>query len=203
MYVAELIGILMAVGIAIKAKRLKAMVFTDNQAAPKTIREPKCQSGQDIVSRIIHRLADADPSGICVELQWIPAHRGIRGHELADQLAKEATGRNQARGRRGRFIHQDSDYTALVPDFLMHLKSARLNKGDQGPDHVCTDAKAIKGPITTAYLTTRREVRSSFRCAQGKLGYDSSYSAETYQASQTRHANVGQVTKITDLSKEI
>jgi len=127
-YVAELTGILMAVGIAMRASRPRAIVFTDNQAALKTIREPKRQSGQYIVRRIIHRLADADRNGVCVKLQRIPAHRGIRGYELADQLAKEATGLTQARGRRGRLVQQDSDHSAAMPDFLRHLKSAATRR---------------------------------------------------------------------------
>jgi len=59
-----------------------------------------------------------------VEFHWIPAHQGIEGNELADRLAKEATGWKQVRGRRGRLIEVDSDNTAPKPNYLKNLGSA-------------------------------------------------------------------------------
>lgn len=116
-YAAELVGMLMGIEIAIKSTRGRAAIFTDNQAALKALKNPKRPSGQYIIRRTVDALASANARGVHIEFHWIPAHRGIEGNELADRLAKEATGWRQTRGRRGRLVEKDTDETAATPDY--------------------------------------------------------------------------------------
>ncbi len=67
----------------------KAIIYTDNQAAIKTLANPQSKSAQYIVQQIVKQYNRL----ICpVEIHWIPAHAGVPGNEIADWLAKRATG---------------------------------------------------------------------------------------------------------------
>ena len=68
-YAAELLGILMTVKIAVKARQPMFAISTDNQAALKTITAPKRQSGQHIVKRTIQSWTKAERDGIHIKLQ--------------------------------------------------------------------------------------------------------------------------------------
>jgi ribonuclease HI len=122
-YAAELVGMLIGVEMATRSNRGRVLIFTDNQAALKALRNPKRPSGQYILRRTIDVLASATTCGLHIEFHWIPAHRGIGGNEFADRLAKEATGWRETRGRRGRLIQEDTDNTAARPDYLRQLKT--------------------------------------------------------------------------------
>ena len=121
-YAAELLGILMGLDIATKSDRRHAVIFTDNQAALQALQNPGRPSGQYIIRKIIEALTAASTHGLYVEFHWITAHQGIEGNELADRLAKEATGWTQTRGRRGRLLEGDSDNTATTPAFASNLQ---------------------------------------------------------------------------------
>jgi ribonuclease HI len=93
-YGAELIGIWMALDMGVKGgdivKRLT--IFTDNQASIISSARPRNQSGQLILKKI-HWLASVlRKRGCIVTIRWIPAHIGVLGNEMADILAKQATG---------------------------------------------------------------------------------------------------------------
>ncbi|KAI0916052.1 hypothetical protein AcV5_010469 [Taiwanofungus camphoratus] len=67
--------------------------YADNTSAIKTIFEPKAGPGQGhtrIFREITIAFLEAHPENT-VEVEWTPGHKGIRGNELADQLAKKAT----------------------------------------------------------------------------------------------------------------
>lgn len=86
---AELMGIWMAIDIAIRTKATEAVIFSDSQAALRTIREirikPECYG-----STFAKTLREIHRTGVSFQLHWIPAHKGIIGNQTADKLAKEA-----------------------------------------------------------------------------------------------------------------
>jgi ribonuclease HI len=106
-YVAELQGINLALGIAQETNSHennweKIIIYTDNQAAIRSVARPKGKSGAYILSRITQRVEDLYSKGKTIVIKWIPAHKGVLGNEAADKAAKEATGwrENGTRGPR-------------------------------------------------------------------------------------------------------
>lgn len=81
-----------------------AVIFTDNQAALRAIRNPRMPSGQVYLEGCLRLLEWSDSEGIQVELRWIPAHEGVPGNEIADMLAKTAATTTQEANQYNRFI---------------------------------------------------------------------------------------------------
>jgi len=97
-YSAELYGIILA---AILASipghgKDKVIICIDNQAAITGNRESgqrlRSAFGQACIEKICSK-------GVEVELHWFPAHIGIDGNEMADIVAKQATGWRQKKNR--------------------------------------------------------------------------------------------------------
>ncbi|CAG8977852.1 hypothetical protein HYALB_00011658 [Hymenoscyphus albidus] len=105
-YAAELQGIKLALQIAVQDqeignKRNKVVIFTDNQAAIRTLQHPAGRSGAYIAIEAVALIDKLQKNhGIQVEIRWIPAHIGIWGNEAADKAAKFAA-KSQSEGNRG------------------------------------------------------------------------------------------------------
>jgi len=94
-YAAELKGIALALQIletTPRPERQRVAIFTDNQSALRTIRNPGNTSGQYILLELLRLLQESVALGFETEFRWIPSHQGIPGNEAADQAAKEAAG---------------------------------------------------------------------------------------------------------------
>uniref|UniRef100_A0A8H7K1V6 Reverse transcriptase domain-containing protein n=1 Tax=Bionectria ochroleuca TaxID=29856 RepID=A0A8H7K1V6_BIOOC len=96
-YAAELQGIILALQIALDATaeqqgRNKVCIYTDNQAAIRSVAKPKGKSGAYLLHKIARQIDDLHRQHVRVEIRWIPSHQGIQGNEAADKAAKEATG---------------------------------------------------------------------------------------------------------------
>lgn len=101
-YSGELQDIAMALSIA--ENRLTdsiqlVTIFTDNQSAIRSSCNPSRQSGQQILEYIVDSIDVLKEQGIKVAFQWVPAHVGIEGNELADVAAKQVTGWRVVRKR--------------------------------------------------------------------------------------------------------
>lgn len=97
-YAAELQGIRLALKIALDdwnkgSRRKKLIIYTDNQAAIRTVGRPSGRSGDYITADIV-RLIDRLQAhkGVQVEVRWVPAYTDVPGNEKADAAAKEAAG---------------------------------------------------------------------------------------------------------------
>ena len=89
---AELEGILLALRRfkTVARHRKYFVIFTDSLSATQAVREKNFKN-KNIV-RILN-LIRSFPSQVRISFVWIPAHVGIRGNEIADNLAKEALSR--------------------------------------------------------------------------------------------------------------
>lgn len=92
--VAELAGIVLALRMAMEEPELHGPVevYTDNQGALRTLRNPQQSSGQYLVREIIDLLEARRLRQWGTAFFWIPAHLGVPGNEMADLHAKLATG---------------------------------------------------------------------------------------------------------------
>jgi len=91
-YAGELEAIHMAVTHVKDLTQMESHIFTDSQAAMKSLAKPKRQSGQAIIKRIldeIDMLYLVRPS-YALQLAWVPGYVGIERNERADQAAKSA-----------------------------------------------------------------------------------------------------------------
>jgi len=99
-YAGELQGISLALQLAREDRdrgnaRKKVLIYTDNQAAIRSVARPRGKSGSYLLQDITQRIQELRTQGLTVEIRWIPAHKGIYGNEAADRAAKEATGWRQ------------------------------------------------------------------------------------------------------------
>ena len=72
-------------------KPKKAVFLTDSLSALQALMSGEPDTTQKKLTENISTLAQTT----CVVLQWIPAHTGTMGNEIADQLAKEGREKEQ------------------------------------------------------------------------------------------------------------
>ena len=99
-YYAELHAIYIAVDKAVE-QQIRApwappgsltTVYTDSQAAVRSLQKPRHQSGQHLIRWIIQRIDELKTRfDITVVLRWVPAYKGVKGNKAANKIAKQAT----------------------------------------------------------------------------------------------------------------
>ncbi|EDN08851.1 predicted protein [Histoplasma mississippiense (nom. inval.)] len=73
-------------------------ILSDSRTALRAIANSSKQVGGQIVQNILHTTKELRSIGVDLCLQWVPGHSGIKGNEMADQLAKQSINPNPTRG---------------------------------------------------------------------------------------------------------
>jgi ribonuclease HI len=75
-----------------EVRRKTMVLFTDSQAALKSLASPRQQSGQFILRSILDEVqALGRIQGTKIEFRWVPAHAGVKLNEAANEQARIAT----------------------------------------------------------------------------------------------------------------
>ena len=92
-YRAEVLALLNATEAIIswEEKPKKAIFLTNSLSALQALMSGEPDTMQKKLTENISTLAQST----CVVLQWIPAHTGVRGNEMVDQLKKEVRKKEQ------------------------------------------------------------------------------------------------------------
>ena len=88
---AELVAILMALEWVEEFHPIAVVIFTDSFSALESIRN---MNECSIVIEIYEKIRAINAFGIEINLEWVPAHCGLAGNEMADSLAKKASVKN-------------------------------------------------------------------------------------------------------------
>jgi ribonuclease HI len=165
-YSAELYGIVLASILALIPGHDKTHVIIciDDQAAIRAIENPGNSSGQHLVKNIVKFINLLRKKGIEIELHWVPAHIGIKGSEMADIAAKQATGWRQKKNRRGKLVEYDTDRTAKPATLAHHLRSARkmvLAKEAQQQDYLMEQGPGGQRAIRIAINSQKGSIETS------------------------------------------
>lgn len=94
------------------------VIATNSQGALNSLAKPRQQSGQFIIRSIFKKTKELKDRGFQLRFQWVPAHEGILGDELAHQAALEATAK-------GKIVDEISS------DYPKRLRSAALREERQ------------------------------------------------------------------------
>ncbi|XP_037536736.1 uncharacterized protein LOC119413748 [Nematolebias whitei] len=93
-YTGEMVAILLAVQWIEDNQPLRSVICSDSSSSVISIKNSCSESRPDILIEIQQTLFKISMMGLTVTFLWIPAHIGIRGNEMADKAAKEATKHN-------------------------------------------------------------------------------------------------------------
>ncbi len=89
-FTAELIGILRALSWILEIKPIQSVIFSDSLSVLKAIEHFRSKTRPGLIWEVWHLCNTAHLQGLDIILEWIPAHVGIHGNEMADGLAKAA-----------------------------------------------------------------------------------------------------------------
>ncbi|KAK8378496.1 hypothetical protein O3P69_011191 [Scylla paramamosain] len=88
---AELVAIKGAPQHIITTNTPSSLIATDSRSALQTFKQPLPQDNTSLVTNICNLAKLIQNRATRVTLTWIPGHTGIRGNDLADEVAKSAT----------------------------------------------------------------------------------------------------------------
>ena len=89
-FINELIAIERAIEWSIHNNIPETVILTDSLSSVQSLQAGKYHTRPDKINHILARLDAAKTQGILIHIDWIPAHVGIPGNEIADTTARSA-----------------------------------------------------------------------------------------------------------------
>ena len=100
----------------------KTVILTDSLSSLDILKHPAVECCRfDLVKEINETYKQLIQKGVCVVICWIPAHCGIPGNDMADQLAKDATSH----------IHIEIETKLGQSEMIAELKQLQRVKWDE------------------------------------------------------------------------
>jgi len=126
-FTAEAWAIYLAINTIIDLKCDKAVVFSDSKSVLEAIASPLTQNKNYLIHYIRKYWRKCIQSGTELHIFWVPSHKGIRGNEMADSLAKKAI----LHGYKPNFKIPYPDLYAEVKESLDKIFTLYLNEAAQ------------------------------------------------------------------------
>jgi len=124
---AEAWAIFLAINTIIDLKCGKAVIFTDSKSVIEAIASPLTQNKNYLIHYIRKFWLSCINFGSELYIFWVPSHKGIRGNEIADSLAKKAV----FQGHKPNFKIPSLDLYAEVKESISKLFITYLNESSQ------------------------------------------------------------------------
>ncbi|XP_048015377.1 uncharacterized protein LOC125247880 [Megalobrama amblycephala] len=93
-YTGEMIAVLLALQWVEENRPLRTLICSDSSSSLMSLESGQSESRSDVLIEILQTLYRIQMMGLEVSFCWVPAHIGVKGNELADECAKEATGKS-------------------------------------------------------------------------------------------------------------
>jgi len=91
-FTVELVAVWLALNWVEEVKPEKAVLCSDSSAVLNSLHSFKSQQArQDIIYEILELHTRICQMGITIKLTWVPSHVGVKGNEVVDRLAKQAS----------------------------------------------------------------------------------------------------------------
>ncbi|XP_026475988.1 uncharacterized protein LOC113381241 [Ctenocephalides felis] len=118
-FTAEIFAIKKAIELIQRHKIMKTVIFTDSKSSIETLQNlyNKTQTSDILFYEVWYDINRLMRIGYTIKIIWIKAHSGIKGNEIADKLAKQAT-------KNGSIMH-----VATYKDYVKRCKIEILKSG--------------------------------------------------------------------------
>ena len=178
-YAAELLAIRQALRILVWQQQedlpKEVTICTDCQSAILSIQNPRHQSGQHFI-RVILRLANRlQAKGMKLTLQWVPAHQGVEGNEIAHWYAHLATRKQwYAPAIDEKQFRLKSTALRVGREAILATRDATFQKEDFGKQIRKLDQALPRDHMVKIYNTmTQEDVKILVQLRTGHVGLNS------------------------------
>ena len=168
-YRAEVLALLNATETIIswEEKPKKAIFLTDSLSALQALMSDEPDTTQKKLTENINTLAQTT----YVVLQWIPAHTGIRGNEMANQLAKEGREKDQPPSHLS--YREDQTLIQNKKKAIFHCKTEGYNPNQDALHQLARHQQTIIFRLRTSHCRLnsylkRIGVKTSMQCPCGE-----------------------------------
>lgn len=163
-YTVELIAIASALQWVEQVKLNKVILCSDSSSVLLSIQSFSSRSRQDIVNEIYETLFRLQMLNIIVSFMWVPAHRGIKGNETADSLAKEASKQENIMD----ILFSKTEIKTIIKSEMIRKWQNKWNNGSTGR-HLYNIQKDVGRMRLTGRNTLEDSIISRLRLGHTRL----------------------------------
>lgn len=163
-YTVETLAILAALQWVEEVQISKVIICSDSSSTLLSLQSLTSNSRQDLINEIHEALFRLNHMGILVAFMWVPAHRGVKGNEAADKLAKQAL---ECQNKKD-ILFSKSEAKSLIKINIIKEWQHSWEAGGTGR-HLYTIQKDVNKGRTTIFSTREENILSRLRIGHTKL----------------------------------